>query len=300
MNVASVGKANKTMRDWILISLRLAACALFLGRGYLYLSDLGPLSAFFWNQDLLEYPLESLTGMSWENYSAHSETLILTIQRSMGALFLVAAIACWFVPGRECKLANGVVLAAAFCLLLYGLLRWSDADFKFAMLLEHSLQWGTPLLLVLYGRMQLSIWGSLAAILIAFTFIGHGMYALGFGVPQNNEFVNMTMRLLGVDRHGALIFLRIAGILDFLAPALLWFPRSRIPAAAYAAFWGLLTAFARIAAYWTPAENFYGMHPWIAEAIVRLPHGLVPFSLMLLFIMTGTRLRKSSSPASLS
>lgn len=238
--------ATKTeaARDWVLFCLRLAACSLFLGRGYLYLSDIGPLSAFLWNQDLLETPLKVLGGMSWEAYSAHSEGFILTIQRSMGVLFLSAAVACWFVRGSHRKVANGVVLVAALCLLLYGLLRWSDVDFKGAMLLEHTLQWGTPLLLVLYGRIGRAVWGTLAGILIACTFIGHGLYALGFGVPQNNEFVNMTMRLLGVERQGALTFLHAAGVLDFLAPIFFWVPRLRVPAAAYASLWGFLTAFA--------------------------------------------------------
>jgi uncharacterized membrane protein YphA (DoxX/SURF4 family) len=276
---------NEAARDYVLLCLRLAACTLFLGRGYLYISEIGPLSAFFWNQDWLGKPLEALTGMSWEAYSAHSEGFILAIQRSMGVLFLVAAVACWFVRGSGRKWANGIVLAAAFCLFLYSLLRWSDSDFQIAMLLEHFLQWGTPLLLVLFGRLDMSLWRLMAAILIACTFIGHGLYALGWGVPQNNEFVNMTTRILGVDRGGALIFLHLAGVLDFLAPILLCFSKLRIPAAAYLTLWGLLTALARIASYWTPAEDYYGMHPWMAETIVRLPHGLVPLALMLLFIM---------------
>lgn len=291
---------SEDARDWILSSLRLAACLLFLGRGYLYLSDLGPLSIFLWNQDLLETPLNVLTGMSWETYSAHSEGFILTMQRSMGGLFLLAAVAAWFVRGSERKLANGVVLAAAVCLLFYGLLRWSDVDFKVAMLLEHSLQWGTPLLLVLYGRIGNALWRSLTSILIACTFIGHGFYALGLWVPQNNEFVNMTMGLLGVDRQGALVFLHVAGVLDFLAPILLWWPKWRVPAVVYISLWGFLTAFARIVSYWTPAEDYYGMHPWIAETIVRLPHGIVPLALMFLFFaMKDSRLRKSAKPSSL-
>jgi hypothetical protein len=204
------------------------------------------------------------------------------------------------VRGSDRKLAGGVVLAAALCTLLYGLLRWSGSDFQFAMLIEHSLQWGTPLLLLLYARIGSSLWRILASILIACTFIGHGLYALGLGVPQNNEFVNMTMGLLGVDRQAAIIFLHMAGFLDFLAPILFWVPSLRIPAAAYVSLWGFVTAFARIASYWTPAEDYYGMHPWVAETIVRLPHGLVPLALMFLFLaMRDSRLRKSDKPSSL-
>lgn len=289
---------SEAARDSILYCLRVAVCAVFLGRGYLYLSDIGPLSALLWNQGLLETPLKALTGMSWETYSAHSEGFVLTMQRSMGMLFFGAAVACWFVRGRDRKLANGVVLAAALCLLLYGLLRWSDSDFQIAMLLEHFLQWGTPLLLVLYARIGDPLWRALASISIACTFIGHGLYALGWGVPQNNEFLNMTMRLLSVERNGALVFLHLVGVLDFLAPILLWAPKLRIPAAAYLSLWGFLTAFARIASHWTPAENYYGMHPWVAETIVRLPHGLVPMALVFLFIMKDSFLLKSRSPAS--
>ncbi|PXA05759.1 hypothetical protein DDZ13_02505 [Coraliomargarita sinensis] len=297
MKVAT--RSNETERDWVLYCLRFAVSALFLGRGYLYLSDLAPLSAFLWNQDLLERPLEWLTGMSWESYSAHSEGFILTMQRTMGMLFLAAALPCWYVRGSRRRLVNGLVLAAGLFLFVYGLLRWSDADFRIAMLLEQSLQWGAPLLLMLYGRVRDSRWTALAALLIAATFIGHGCYALGLSVPQNHEFVNMTMRALSLGRPGALIFLHAVGVLDFLVPVLFWVPKLRLYALAYAAFWGLLTAFARIFSYWTPAEDFYGMHPWVAETIVRLPHGLIPLALLLIYLMKDSHLHKSSSGTSL-
>ena len=283
----------------ILWCLRLAASALFAARGYLYLSDFAPLSVFFWHQAWLEAPLQILAGLDWESYSAHSDGFIRTVQRGMGAVFLVASVACWRVCGAERPYANGIVLAGALCLLPYWLLRWVDANYQAPMLLEHFLQWGTPLLLVLWGRIGENSWRFLAWLLIAATFTGHGFYALGWGVPQNNDYLNMTMRLLHVETSGAKAFLHAVGLLDLLVPVALWFPRLRKLAAVYAALWGLATAAARIVSHWTPAEDYYGMHPWIAEAVVRLPHGLVPLALLFFFILQDSRLRRSSNPPSL-
>lgn len=277
----------------MLSCLRLAASALFLARGYLYFSDFAPLSTFFWHQEWLETPLRTLTGMEWESYSANSEDFIRVVQRSMGVLFLLAAVLTWRVRAAQRPFSNGVVLAGMLCLLPYWLLRWVDANFQAAMFLEHFLQWGTPLLLLLYGRVSDSCWRVVAWILIACTFIGHGFYALGWGVPLNNDFVNMAMRLLPVNVDGARIFLHIAGVLDFMISLALLIPRLRVPAALYATLWGLATAVARIASHWTPAEDYYGMHPWFAEAVVRLPHGLIPLAFMLCFLLRDSRLRNA-------
>ena len=65
-------------------------------------------------------------------------------------------------------------------------------------------------------------------------------------------------------------------------PALFLIPHTRIPALGYAAFWGLATALSRIPAHFTKAEDFYGLHPWTAESVVRLTHGLVPLAMLLL------------------
>ena len=88
----------------------------------------------------------------------------------------------------------------------------------------------------------------------------------------------------------------VVGWLDFLVVLLALFPCARLYAMGYAAFWGLVTAFSRVVCNFTAAENFYGMHPWMAEWVVRNTHGLVPLA-MLLVAMQWTAKRKQSGRA---
>ena len=56
-----------------------------------------------------------------------------------------------------------------------------------------------------------------------------------------------------------------------------------------------MTALSRIPAHFTRAEDFYGLHPWTAESIVRLTHGLVPL-VMLLVILQMRRKSEEIGP----
>ncbi|MDX1680313.1 MAG: hypothetical protein R3242_06245 [Akkermansiaceae bacterium] len=279
----------------LLLLLRLAASTVFLGRGILYLSKFSPLSAFFWHQDWLEEPLAKWFGMSWEHYAATSEPLIIGTQNALGVLFLLCAVLCWWVGPKKRIWPNWIVLIGVFGLIPFWLLSWVDKNYQSGMFLEHFLQWGTPLLLVLYGRMSSSKWFALAWVFTSFTFIGHGQYAIGLGVPYDNNYVNMCIRLLRTDEEGARLFLAIVGWIDVVLPILFLIPKARIPALGYATFWGLVTALSRIPSHFTRAQDYYGLHPWTAEAVVRLTHGLIPLVMLLLILRARRQHRKGQA-----
>ena len=265
----------------VILVLKLSACCVFAARGWLYLRQFGPLSTFFWNQRWLEQPLLQFFGMSWESYAAVSEPLIISMHRLLGCLFVVAAVSVWWVRPRSSWL-NGVVWSGLLFLLPHWFLRWADSSYQFPMLLELCLQCGMPLLLLLYQRVPHRCWVIIAGIFVSFTFVGHGLYALGWGVPRPHSYVNMTMKLVGVSEPHSIKFLIVYGSLDLLLPAaLLLSYRVRMIGLSYAAAWGMATAFARVFSHVTPAEKYYGMDPWLAECVVRFAHGLVPFALIL-------------------
>ena len=289
---------KRSSSDRILLLLRLAACSVFLGRGLLYLSNFAPLTAFFWHQDWLEGPLANWFGIEWEHYAATSYPMIQGVQNTMGILFLICAVICWRIgPGKD-KWPIPVVLLGTLGLIPYWLLSWVDKNFQSGMFLEHFLQWGTPLLLVLYGRLSPRKWFALTWVFVAFTFIGHGQYAIGLGVPHSNDYVNMTIRLLDTDVEGARRFLVTVGWIDLILPALILIPKARIPALAYTAFWGLATAFARILSHYTRAEDYYGLHPWAAETVVRFTHGLVPLCMLLMLLRMRANTQLANMAAS--
>lgn len=66
---------------------------------------------------------------------------------------------------------------------------------------RHSLQWTTPLLLVACSKGSVpEYWiryGTRAA--ISATFIGHGLYAVGY-YPMPGNFLEMTMRSLSIGK----------------------------------------------------------------------------------------------------
>lgn len=265
--------------------LGLSACALFLGHAWLYLTHRSKLSVFFWNQDWLEKPLASWFDIDWEQYAATSEPLIHRTDTVFAfALFLGALLslhAGWRKPRLPWR--DSLLLLASLFLIPFWLLAWTDRNLQLPMFLEHFLQWGTPFLLLAYPRLKPKTWYLLTAIFIAATFAGHGLYALGWPHDRPANFTTMVIALTPLGEPGSAAFLIAAGILDLLLiPALfLSSQRLRIIALAYATLWGLATAFARILSHFTPAEKFYGLDPWLAETILRLPHGLVPLALLL-------------------
>ena len=279
-----IGQGKSSAKDIILILLRVAASSVFLGRGILYLSKFSPLSALFWNQDWLEKPLLDWFGVDWEVYAATSESMIHGVEYGMGILFLSAAVACWmFQPGKKSQ-AMWVILFGTLGLIPYWLLSWADKDFQFPMFLEHFLQWGTPAFLMLYGWLGERKWYVLAWVFVSCTFVGHGQYAIGLGVPHSNDYVNMCIQIFKVDEQEALQFLRVVGWIDLALPVLFLLPYARVAALGYAALWGIATALARMVSHYTPAEDYYGLHPWTAETIVRLAHGLVPLVMLLILV----------------
>jgi len=274
--------------------LQLAAFTLLAGRAYLYLAGIGPLSTFFWHEGWLEGPLAAL-GWEWKDYAAHSEGLILHVQRLIGGVLALGAAAVWWVDGKR-PLVNGTVLACVVLLLPYWLLRWVDKNYQWPMLLEHFLHWGTPMLLILFVRMRTVTWQWMVKVMIALTFIGHGLYALGWPSPRPAGFMFMTMQILGCSEGFAVGFLHLIAFLDFAAALFLFIPCLVLPALVWTTFWGLATAVARTWAHFTPAEDYYGLHPWFAESVLRLAHGLVPLALLVMHLRP--RANEPGSPTS--
>ncbi|MEM1124397.1 MAG: hypothetical protein AAGJ18_28420 [Bacteroidota bacterium] len=118
-------------------------------------------------------------------------------------------------------------------------------------------------------------------IAIALTFTCHGLYAIGYyPIPVN--FMDMTMNILRVDEAAAKIFLKTAGILDFIVAIGIFLPfkYARV-CLLYALFWGFGTTIARIWAYFDWKWLDYVLLQWLHEAVLRMPHFLVPLVVLL-------------------
>jgi hypothetical protein len=192
------------------------------------------------------------------------------------ALWALAAgtVITWFMR----KGLVPVLLLASVLLFALAVEVFVHKDYQIHNLIEHALQYGTPALLAILiwkGKAQAFTWT--ARILIALTFVGHGVYALGVMIESTN-FMPMTGAILGTNAHNSELFLMAAGILDMVLAAavlsgvgvklIIW----------YAILWGLITAVARLYYF-----GYLGMEKgtWLKGATemgYRLCHGLVPLA----------------------
>ncbi|MDP0492120.1 MAG: hypothetical protein Q7Q71_13810 [Verrucomicrobiota bacterium JB023] len=298
-----------------LILLRLAGLCLFSGYAWLYLDkQRAPLTQFLWNPRYRE-PIEFLSGKNWSQWLATSSPTIDGIIRLFGFLFLFAGLASLTLPKRPLGIGKaedeptaspnlrtldfllsrtrhlrqwvgiGILLLASLGLGLHAWAVYESKGHNTTRLFEQLIRLATPCILIMATTIGLAGNNSTAWLMrlaIASTFVGHGLFALGI-FPPPQEWYFMVGKTLALEPEATRSFLVVAGVLDLLAAGALLLPHPLIArlAATYCTFWGFTTAIARPWAHFTPAEKLYGLDPWLAEGILRLPHGLLPLALCL-------------------
>ncbi|NNC88217.1 MAG: hypothetical protein HKN82_07130 [Akkermansiaceae bacterium] len=263
--------------------LRAAAFLVFLSQAWLHVFWDAPFRALLWNQDLMEPWVERILDQGWEEYAACSDRPIQNVIRGFGVFYAACAILCWTARrGRRWQLA--ALVAGGLALAFLAFLKFLDHNQQTPQLIEYTAQWATPLFLAVAlarGDRPRPDPGLVIAmkVAVAFTFAGHGVYAAGL-LPVPGEYMFMTMQCLRVTEEAAGLLLRVAGILDFVVAAAIFVPLLSKYALWYAAAWGALTSLARVVSHLTPAENAYGIDPWLAESLTRAPHALLPLALL--------------------
>lgn len=259
-----------------------AAVAVFLARSWQHIYWDAPYRALFWDEAWLKWLVEGVFGLDWRTYvtSPDTDRLIQALVTGTGIFYLLCALAAIFInrlgrPGRIVLWmgsANLILLAFLYC----------KEKFLFSgQFFEYTLQWSTPLFLAILAQKKsigpgLVLWMKIA---IALTFTCHGLYAVGY-YPRPGQFMEMVMNILPLDEAGARQFLIGAGILDFVASVLVFWPgQAGRLALAYTIFWGLATTMARLLAYfhWNLWDSWAEL--WLHEVLMRLPHFLIPLGL---------------------
>jgi hypothetical protein len=264
--------------------LQTAAFGLLLGRAWQHLFWDAPYRELLWDEYWMKDLISMVFGLSWSEYVGNPlyDERIRLFSQGIGWFYLLAAGAAlgiqWFP-----RLARNILNTASGALLVLALVVWKEYGWQIGQLLEHSLQWTTPLLLAASSKGSIPEhwirYGARAA--ISATFIGHGLYALGF-YPVPGNFLEMTMRSLSIGEDPARHFLFLIGVLDVLAAmGVLWPKRFKTVIFAYLIGWGLMTSLARVWGYFSFDffENWLQM--WVFELLIRFPHFLVPWFLWL-------------------
>lgn len=258
--------------------IRIATFLTLFSRGWIYLRWDSPLRGIVWTEKWMTGPVDYFLHMSWAQFTETSDPYITFIFRAVGILLMASGIAALIVKPCMRRLTD-LLCIATFFTALHAFAAWHGKDYQFGMLIEMGLQAFTPalLLIALHRGLTSPAFDWTARILIALTFIGHGLYAVGHHpVPAN--FVTMSMNILGLSEGISKSFLLAAGYLDFLAALLIFLPLPAIRKYSlyYMFFWGFVTALARVVSHYNVAEKFYGIDPWLMETLVRTPHWAIP------------------------
>lgn len=270
----------------LFLLLQIAVVAVFLGRAWQHLYWDAPYRVLLWDEDWMKPIIEGIFGISWEDYvtNLNIDKGIQQFIRIAGGFYVLCAFAAIFIQKFK-KISIVLLWIGAGSLAFLAFLYAKDRFFQIPQFLEYALQWSAPVFLIAFYKNEtltpkLVFWMKIATTL---TFICHGMYAIGMGnVQQAMEFTQMTISILHIDEHNAILFLRIAGLLDFLVGVLIFLPgRTGRIALIYCIVWGFLTTIARVWANFYPAQFPTFLLQTLHESLYRFPHFMIPMILFL-------------------
>ncbi len=233
--------------------LRISVLVLFLGKGLLHLMGTQPYDILFINGTEIQ--------------------IFFGVVLLLSSLFLMQ-------PNNAFIKQYGLPIfyIGSFIIAINSYASFAKVAFLPEQLVECALQIGLPIVFIHAVRNDLNARRlfRLLCILIAATFIGHAIYAIGYHlVPAN--FLVMTTQILKLTETEAVHFLFTAGVLDIVCAVFVFIPVLRKYAIWYLICWGFLTAIARVYSIVGVDVTFGIFVKQLFETVYRIPHGLVPF-----------------------
>lgn len=274
------------MKSQYLFLLKLSVLTVFLGRAYQHLFWDVPYRTFIWNEKHVAPILKSVFGLEWKEY-ANSLAVDAKIQftiKLIGLFLVFLAVMVCFLDVKNFKYFKIPIAIGGFWQILLALLFTKESFFQVGQFFEYTLQITLPFLLLYTFSTKFSMNRFILVVKLAigFTFFAHGLYALGF-YPVPGNFIDMTISVFHINEANARLFLLAAGILDILILPLLFVKSISKYVLLYAAFWGFLTAFARIVAHFDIDFASQILHQYTFEFVVRASNFIMP--LLIVFIL---------------
>lgn len=271
--------------------LQIATIALLLGRGWQFMvkgnmfndflghpTFMNPVVKYIYQTDWKEY----LTNPAWGDFHGN-------IVFGIGVYFLLSILMVVFIKKIPPLFIKTNLWIISFILFFLAFSLFIGKGFQVGQWIEYSLQFCTPIFLLYYflSKNISKKYILFIKIATAFTFIGHGLYAIGY-YPRPGNFVDMMIKGFGTTQSQSEILLDIVGYLDLIAAGLLFLPIKKIYKAAliYIIIWGFLTTLARVYANFSPGLGWYSLKQWLPEMLMRFPHFLIPA--VLFFIQKKT------------
>lgn len=266
--------------------LQFLVLALLWGRAWQGLFWDLPLRSFFWDQNWLEGIVTTLTQDTWQHYvtneSLATDQLIDGLGVGLGVFWALAGLGVFLWRDRP-RLGKWIWRGCSVSLLVLAFLYFKERYWQVGQLLEYSAQVSAPLLLayVWYQGKNTARFRGLVKLIIALTFISHGLYAMGY-YPVPGHWVEWCRNILHLEGDASVrYFLLGAGLLDVLASIALFLPYrwAYKPALIYCITWGFLTAFARFFGNFYADMVLVSLHQHLYEVAYRLVHGGLPLLL---------------------
>jgi hypothetical protein len=274
--------------DWKKNQAKLILCTalscLLIGRAWQHLFWDAPFRTLFWNEEFLKSFIESTFNLSWHEYVTHPfvDKGIQLIVKLFGLFYTIGIFVTWkYKSDKKC---TGLYLVLLSCSLLFlAILETIEKFLYIGMFLEHVIQFSTPIIAYYFYTNKKLLFKKIIILklIIACTFIGHGLFALGLH-PVPGNFIDMFVIVFGASEETARLCLKIAGSFDILASILLFIPRFTQKTLYMMVCWGGLTGLARILAHLDFQLIVFSGHQWILEFFVRIPHALIPLFLLTL------------------
>ncbi len=271
---------KKNDHQRIILLLQFATICVFLGRAWQHLVWDAPFRTLLWDEGLMKSFIEYCFSMPWQTYitSPEIDAMIQGLIKNTGWFYLICAIMAMFINKWK-KIAGVFMILGSLSLILLAMLYCKERFFSIGQFFEYALQFLTPLFLYFtvkkgFVTSRLLFYMKLA---IAFTFVCHGLYAIGY-YPRPGYFIEMTLNILNIEEDLAIKFLSFAGIMDFIIGIGIFLPfRYAKWIIIYAIIWGFFTTIARVWAYIELDYFIETSKQFIHESIYRVPHFVVPF-----------------------
>lgn len=274
----------------ILLILRISCCCLLLGRAWQHLFWDAPFRTFLWDENLLQGIVEGIFGVPWNEYatSPSSDAAIQGAIKATGVFYLLMAVLVLLIRPAMKKIGTLTLWLTSGLLVILALLYCKEKFFHVGQFFEYASQFSAPVFLwyFLFKKGNIKHLSIAIKTAIALTFICHGLYAYGY-YPRPGNYIDMTLNLLPIQEPAAHTFLKIMGILDFVAAAAIFIPKVQVPALIYTFIWGAMTALARIIAHIDFNMFWASMNQWMFEVLIRVPHAGLP---LLMLIILGVKI----------
>ena len=255
--------------------IKVAFILILLGSAFRYFLFDTPLRIFFWNEENMK-PILNLIGIQWEDYA--NNTLVDKTIVIIGKIIASFLLICGLVIAIKDKVYQLIIYILTFIFLLFAILTWKDNFYHLPFLLEQSIFCFTGIIYLKNQENKSLV--LFTKIIIALTFIGHGLYALNiYNIP--GEFVQLTMNATGYEEEKSKLFLKLFGFFDLIFSFLLFSSKQKWVniGLIYCVLWGFLTAFSRIVGHYHEELGIHSLDEYWHECIIRIPNGLVPLFL---------------------